>query len=374
VGAGEASMATAADTRLVIAGSRSVQWAASTRALAGWLYGRPILRALLKAVLTVFAVVTLTFFLIRLMPGSPIEVYINTLMSEQGMSYTEAADVVRGKFSVDLNRPVIEQYATFLGNLARGNLGNSLLTEGVPVTALILQYLPWTLFAVGTGLLVSFSVGIALGVLTAYWRNSLLDHVLSSVAAIFASIPDYLIGIMIVVFLGVQLRWVPITQMRGVLSPGVTPGPTLDFLGDMFFHAALPIATYVLAHVGVWMLTMKNSTLTTLGEDYVTVARARGLTDGRITTAYVGRNAVLPLFTQFTISAGFILGGAVFIETIFVYQGLGWQLLKSISARDYPVMQGIVLLITGAVVLGNLAADLLYSRLDPRIGLSGRGA
>jgi peptide/nickel transport system permease protein len=367
-------MATAADTQLVVAAPKSAQWAASGRAFAAWLTAHPALRALLKAVLTVFLVVTLTFFLIRLMPGSPIEVYINTLMSEQGMSYTEAADVVRGKFSVDLNRPMLEQYVVFVGNLTRGDLGNSLLSEGVPVTALILQYLPWTLFAVGAGLVLSFTLGIGLGVLTAYWRNSALDHVLSSIGAVCASIPDYLIGIMIVVFLGVQLRLVPITQMRGVLSPGVSPGPTLDFLGDILFHAALPIATYVLAHVGVWMLTMKNSTLATLGEDYVTAARARGLTDRRITTAYVGRNAVLPLFTQFTISAGFILGGAVFIETIFVYQGLGWLLLKSISSRDYPVMQGIVLLITGAVVVGNLVADLLYSRLDPRIGHSGRSA
>ncbi len=362
--------ATAADTRLVVAETRSAQW----RAWASGFTGNATARAVGKALLTVFAVVTLTFFLIRLMPGNPIEVYINTLVSEQGMSYTEAADIVKGKFSVDLNRPVLEQYVIFMGNLARGNLGNSLLTEGVSATDLILQYLPWTLFAVGLGLFLSFGIGIAFGVLTAYWRNSILDHVLSSIGAVLASIPDYLIGIMIVVFLGVQLRLVPITQMRGAISPGIVPGPTLDFFGDILFHAALPVATYVLAHVGVWMLTMKNSTLATLGEDFVTAARARGLSDGRITTAYVGRNAVLPLFTQFTISAGFILGGSVFIETIFVYQGLGWLLKRSIDTRDYPVMQGIILLITVAVVIANLVADLLYSRLDPRIGRSGNGS
>jgi peptide/nickel transport system permease protein len=360
-------MATAADTRLVVAQTRTAHW----RSFAGWFGHHPFLRAVVKAIVTIFVVVTLTFFLIRLMPGSPIEVYINTLMAEQGMSYAEAADIVRGKFSVDLNRPLLEQYVSFLDSLAHGNLGNSLLSEGVPATDLILQYLPWTLFAVGLGLFLSFGVGIALGVLTAYWRNSIVDHVLSSIGAILASIPDYLIGIMIVVFLGVQLRLVPITQMRGAYSPNMAPNLSLDFIGDMFFHAALPVATYLLAHVGVWMLTMKNSTLATLGEDYVTAARARGLSDGRITTAYVGRNAILPLFTQFTISAGFVLGGAVFIETIFAYQGLGWLLLRSINSRDYPVMQGIVLLITIGVVLANLVADLLYGFVDPRIRRGG---
>jgi peptide/nickel transport system permease protein len=191
------------------------------------------------------------------------------------------------------------------------------------------------------------------------------------VSSVFSSIPDYLIGIMIVVFLGVQLRWLPITQMRGAVTPGITPGLTPQFIGDILFHAALPIATYVLTHVGVWMLTMKNSTLAALEEDYVTAARARGLRDGRITTAYVGRNAVLPLFTQLTISTGFILGGAVFIEYIFVYQGLGWLLLNSINQRDYPVMQGVFTLITIAVVLANFLADLFYSKLDPRIGRAG---
>jgi peptide/nickel transport system permease protein len=363
-------VAAAAETRVVVPRSEGAQRYTFTR-FAGWLYKHPVLRALGKAALTIFVVVTLTFFLIRLMPGSPIEVYINTLVSEQGMSFTEAADVVRGKFSVDLNRPVYEQYLTFLGNLVQGDLGQSLLSEGVPVSDLILSYLPWTIFAVGTGLMISFGVGVGLGVLIAYWRNSAIDHFLSSVGAILASIPDYLIGIMIIVFLGVQLRWLPITQMRGSMTPGIPPGLTPEFFGDILFHAALPIATYVLAHIGVWMLTMKNSTLATLGEDYVTAARARGLSDRRITTAYVGRNAVLPLFTQFAISAGFILGGAVFIETIFVYQGLGWLLLKSVQQRDYPVMQGIILLITGAVVVGNLVADLVYSKLDPRIARGG---
>ena len=144
-------------------------------------------------------------------------------------------------------------------------------------------------------------------------------------------------------------------------------GFMLKFIGDVLYHAILPVTFYVLTTVGSWMLAMKSSTVATLEEDYVTVARARGLPDSRIMTSYVGRNASLPLFTQLAISIGFVVGGSVLIESIFVYQGIGQQLLKAINQRDYPVMQGIFLIIVVSVTFANLLADLLYSRLDPRI-------
>jgi peptide/nickel transport system permease protein len=184
------------------------------------------------------------------------------------------------------------------------------------------------------------------------------------------SVPNYLQAIMIVVFLGVQLGWLPVTSMRGAYSPGVTPALSFEFITDAFFHASLPIATYVLSTIGSWMLIMKSSTLATLDEDYVAAARARGLKDGRITTAYVGRNAVLPLFTQLAIAAGFVVGGSILIEPIFQYQGIGFILRNSVNQRDYPVMQGIFLVVTASVVLANLLADLLYGRLDPRIRIT----
>jgi peptide/nickel transport system permease protein len=135
----------------------------------------------------------------------------------------------------------------------------------------------------------------------------------------------------------------------------------------------MPVATYVLTTMGGWMLTMKSSTIATLDEDYVTAARARGLPDRRIMTAYVGRNAMLPLVTQLAISVGFIVGGSALIENIFVYQGIGKLLIDSINQRDYPVMQAVFLIITIAVILANFLTDLLYSWLDPRIRTSGGG-
>jgi peptide/nickel transport system permease protein len=237
--------------------------------------------------------------------------------------------------------------------------------------SIILSVLPWTLFAVGTGLLLSFVVGIALGLVAAYRRNSLLDHTVSTGGSIISSIPGYLIALLIVLIFGIQLRWIPITQMRGAFSPGITPGFSPAFIGDILFHASLPITVFFLTHIGLWILSMRSATLAALEEDHVTVARARGLSDFRITTAYVGRNAVLPLVSQFAIAAGAVVGGAVIIEQIFVYQGVGLRLVASVNQRDYPLMQGIILMTTVCVIIANLVADLLYSKLDPRIGRAG---
>ena len=322
----------------------------------GGLWGRPITQAILKALLTVYVTSTITFGLIRLMPGSPVEIKIDELMQQSQMSYADAAASASGLFDINLNAPIHEQYFEYLGNLVHGNL---------------LSVLPWTLFAVGTGLLLSFVIGIGLGLIAAYRRNSLLDHAVSTGGSIISSVPGYLIALLIVLIFGIQLRWIPITQMRGAFSPGITPGFTPEFVGDILFHASLPITVFFLTHIGLWILSMRSATLAALEEDHVTVARARGLSDGRITTAYVGRNAVLPLVSQFAIAAGAVVGGAVIIEQIFVYQGVGLRLVASVNQRDYPLMQGIILMTTVCVIIANLVADLLYSRLDPRIGRAG---
>ncbi len=329
------------------------------------------LRRVLKAALTIYLVATLTFFIVRLMPGNPVDVYIHTLISQYGFTYDDAANQAAALFAFNPNEPLLVQYWAYLRALTRGDFGMSLVSPGTPVTSVIMTYLPWTLFSAGLGLLISFLLGIMLGMVMAYQREGVLDHILTAAGSFFQSIPNYLVAIVIVVFFGVQLGWLPITEMRGAYSPGMQPGLNLAFVKDALYHAALPILTYVLTTIGAWMLLMKSSTLSTLEEDYVTVARARGLRDGRIMRSYVGRNAVLPLFTQMAISAGFVVGGSVVIEKIFVYQGIGFILLDAINRRDYPVMQGIFLIITFAVVAANLLADLLYSRLDPRIRVSG---
>lgn len=328
---------------------------------------------LLKTIFTVFVVTTFIFFLIRLLPGNPIQQMVDFLINTQGLSMKEAQDRAASLYAIDLNEPLYSQYLTYLGKTMRGDLGYSLLSQGTPVTAIILKFLPWTIFSVGIGLLISFVVGMGLGMLMAYTRDSWIDHLLTVFASIFSSVPDYLVGLMLIVWLGIQWKLVPIADMRGSLSPNTVIGFTWAFFSDAFFHAALPISTYFITTIGRWMLSMKSSTISTLGEDYVTVAKARGLKDWRITTAYVGRNASLPLFTQLAISIGFVVGGSLLIESIFVYQGIGASLGAAINRRDYTVMQGIFLVITLSVVFANFFADLLYSWIDPRIKLGHQG-
>ena len=339
---------------------------------AGWLQqlaSNYLVGRLLKALLTTFVVITLTFFLIRLLPGNPVEIYINQLVVEYGIPYHEARDQAAALFAIDLNQPMLLQYFDYLGNLLRGNLGNSILSPGTTVAQIIIRFLPWTIFSVGLSLIISFSVGIVLGLVMAYRREGLLDQALTVFASISASVPNYLVAILLVVWLGVQWKVVPIAAMRGSLSPGVTAELSWAFVKDVFFHASLPMLTYVLTTLGTWMLTMKSSTLSVLEEDYITVARAKGLKGNRIVTAYVGRNAALPLFTQLTIAIGFVVGGSLLIEGIFRYQGIGSTLLQSILRRDYPVMQAVFLVITLSVIFANFFADILYSWIDPRIKL-----
>jgi peptide/nickel transport system permease protein len=326
---------------------------------------------LLKAFLTIFIVTTLTFFLIRLMPGNPLDIYISQQLA-QGTPYQDAVQMANSIFQVDLNQPVYVQYLTYLKNLMRGDFGVSIVSASTPVMDIIVRFLPWTLFVVTISLFASFVLGALFGTLMAYKRNSWLDHVLTSFASIITAVPNYVTAMLLVVVLGVTWEVFDVASVRGAYSPGTQPSFSLDFLLDALYHASLPIITYILTTVGNWMLMMKSSTISTLGEDYVNVARARGLSDGRITTAYVGRNAILPLFTTLAISIGFVVGGSTLIESIFQYEGIGLKLGAALTSRDYPVIQAIFIIICTSVVLANVLADLLYSLLDPRIRTEGR--
>jgi peptide/nickel transport system permease protein len=325
-------------------------------------------RVILQGLLTIWAASTFTFFLIRFLPSNPIEVRVNSLM-QQGFTYEEAIRIAEGIVNYDPSRPVHEQYLEYLGNLAQGNLGESITSADVSVNEQVMRYLPWTLLTVGMALLISFGLGTFIGMAMAYWRGSWFDNLMTGIASVFSGIPDYVFAFGIVLLFGVQLQWFNVGEMRGGVDPTIQAGFTWEYIFDVIKHALLPIATYVFATIGVWMLTMKSSTMSVLGEDYIHVAKARGLSEGRVLTAYIGRNALLPLVTRLAINIGMVLSGSVIVEKFFEYPGLGRALSRAIESRDYTTMQGIFLTITISVILSNVLADLMLGALDPRVRL-----
>lgn len=330
-----------------------------------------LLRRLVKALFTIWIVTTITFFVIRAMPGNAVDILIQEL-TMQGVSPDDARNQAAALLNINLDAPAYEQYFEYLNNVVRGDLGKSYRSRGLRVSEMISAVLPWTLFSVGLSLLIAFTLGIVLGTVIAYRHDTWIDHLISNLAATLDAVSQYLIGLLAIVLFGVIWKVVPISEMRGAISPGMEPGFTLEFFADVFSHVKVLLLVYVLSSVGGWILLMKSNTISTLGEDYVTVAKARGLTDFRILTAYVGRNATLPLFTRLAISIGFAVGGALLLEGLFTYRGVGYLLGKAMTDRDYPVMQGVFLVVTIAVVFANLIADYLYGWLDPRIRVAGR--
>jgi peptide/nickel transport system permease protein len=332
-----------------------------------------LFRVILSGLITIWAVTTLTFFMIRQMPGSPFEVAIDGLMTRQSMTYEEAYRAAASIYNFDPDRPVLLQYVDFLGDLLRGNLGLSITRGNTPVLDVILRYLPWTLFCVGLALIISFTLGTIIGLAIGYWRGSWFDNLVTLLASLISGIPDYILALLIILIFGVQLQWFQVGATRGGVDPTISAGFTLEYILSLLQYAALPILIYVLSSVGSWILAMKSSTLGTLGEDYITVAQARGLSQRRILTGYVGRNAMLPLITRLAISVGFVVSGSIIIEEMFQYPGLGRNLFIAIGGRDYTVMQGIFLVITSAVVFSNILSDIAIGWLDPRVRLGDEG-
>lgn len=326
---------------------------------------RWIVKRSIMLLLTVYVVITFTFFLIRLMPGNIIDYLVFTYVME-GTPYEDALIMVSSLIGYNTSAPVGAQYIDYLTNLLRGDLGFSLYYLRVPVIHILARALPWTAFVLSIGLTTSFALGIALGILMAYRRGGILEGTASLFATVMWAVPNYIIGLL---FLFAIAESDPELLLGGAYNLKLAPGFNWPFIASVFYHAALPIATYVITGMGSWMLRMKGSTVSVLGEDYVMAAEARGLKKRRVALSYVGRNAVLPLFTRFTIAIGMMFSGSVLIENIFTYPGIGYYLGFSVTSRDYTVMQGCFLLITSAVVVANFVADLLYSRLDPRIKL-----
>lgn len=307
---------------------------------------------------TLWAAITLNFFVPRLMKGDAVDSY---LARNRGMS-PEAADALRALLGLDSDRTLWQQYADYLAMLARGDLGIA-ITHGLqPVTQVIAGALPWTVGLIGLATVFSFLIGTVGGAFVGWRRGSRLDALIP-VTTFLSTVPYFWIGLMAISVFAVTLGWFPIGKAYGI---GTTPGLSLEFAGQVIRHGALPLATIVVASLGGWMLGMRNMMLTVLDEDYITVAQAKGMPNRRVLWRYAARNAVLPQIQSFALSIGFIVGGAIIVEQVFSYPGVGKMLLDATNAKDYALMQGGFLVIVLAVLIANILADVAYAVLDPR--------
>ncbi|QSO50716.1 ABC transporter permease [Alicyclobacillus curvatus] len=316
----------------------------------------------IAGIIMVLVVASLTFFLVRLMPGDPVAAEYDKLVMN-GMSPTQAMSQVRVMYGFIPHEPLWQQYLHYLGGLLHFNLGQSISYEGVPVLHIILAGAPWTLVLVFTGLLVSFIIGVLAGVIAAVKRSSPVGSILSVTGSLLHGIPQFVMGLLLAYLFATVWAIFP---FGSPYNAEYTPGLNWPFISSIIRHAILPVATYALSSYGGWLLTMKSSVITVLGDDFILASEVRGIKP-RIRTGYIAHNAILPLFTILTLSIGFMFGGSVFIEQIFDYPGLGQLLVTSIGVRDYPLMSGAFLLITVGVIIANIVTDLLYSVIDPRI-------
>lgn len=325
------------------------------------------IKKLLLLVATVFFAMTVTFAVIRVMPGDPVETMAMTMVREQGIDYESAYRQSQAMLNYDPNRPIMEEYVEYIQDLGRGDLGISMVYRA-PVSALVFSALPWTVFIFSSALFISFVFGVLVGMFIAWRRQTLLDPILSIYSSVTGSIPSYILAFIFILIFSVRMGLLP---GRGAYDSAIPPGLTMAYIGSVLTHAILPISSNVVASLGMWGLSMKASAMSVLGEDYITAAKVRGLPNRRIVLSYVGRNAMLPLVTQLAISFAMIFGGSPLIENMFLYPGVGYFLNQAIGRRDYLLMQGMFLIITLAVVSANLLAELLYSVLDPRLRTEG---
>ncbi len=319
---------------------------------------RMIARKLWFYLLTAVLAVTVDFFIPRLMPGNPVEAILAHL---QGQVTQSTIHALEAQYGLDSKTGLWGQYIHYWANMLHGNLGVSTSYYPSTVTSVIRSALPWTLGLVGTATVISFLLGTALGVLVAWRRGTWLDNLLPA-TTFFQAAPYFFVAFLALELFSSRLGWFPSGRAYNQLDfPAFTPG----YIGDVLDHAILPALTIVLCSAAGWILGMRNVMVTTMDEDYVLVAEAKGLPKRRVVW-YAARNAILPSVSGFSIAIGFVVSGALLTEIVFSYPGLGWIMLQAVGSRDYPLLQGIFLIITFAVLIANLAADFVYVFLDPR--------
>ena len=310
--------------------------------------------------LTLWVALTLNFFMPRMMPGNPA---IAMMSKFRGRISGQELATLETIFGVNSGQSLPSQYVHYLGDIFTGNLGTSLYFFPSPVSQVVRGAIFWTLGLVGITTILAFLLGTGVGIVAAWRRGGLMDSVAPPVLVIASAIPYFWVGMMFILIFGVKLQWLPWSGSADITA---TPGWSLDYVGNVLEHAVLPAMALLITTIGTWTLIMRNNMISTLAEDYVRMARAKGLPSSRIMLDYAARNAVLPNLTGFAMSLGFVVGGAILIEYVFNYPGVGYMLLQAVENEDYPLMQALFLLITVAVLVAILLADIATAVFDPR--------
>jgi peptide/nickel transport system permease protein len=321
-----------------------------------------LLRKLLFYVAACWAALTLNFVIPRLMPGNPVDLMLSKLATKGPVTPTTRT-AIEALLGTDSDSSLWRQYVTYLHHLASGDLGISIAYFPTPVSSVIGQTLPWTVGLIGLAAVISFAIGILLGRAAGWRRGSWIDNLIPF-TTMLQSVPYFWLALLLLFLLSSTWSIFPLNGGYDVYS--VTPGWSISFVRSVLYHGALPALTIVLSSIGGWMLGMRNMMVSTLSEDYILTAEAKGLTPRRIRSRYAARNAVLPSVSGFAISLGFVVAGSIVTEAVFSYPGIGSALLLAVGNNDYALMQGVFLIITLAVLGANLLVDLLYGFIDPR--------
>jgi peptide/nickel transport system permease protein len=320
--------------------------------------GRYLGRKLVQAFVTIIAIVILNFLMFRMMPGSP-----ERLLIKNPNLTAEAIAATRARWGLD--KPLIpDQLVSYIAATATGDLGYSFFYRGLPVTDAVGESVGPTVLLIGLGEIIAIAVGLFIGAYSGWRRGGIVDRVGNGASLILYSMPYFVIGMPLIIVFAAGLHWFPTS---GMISPSADGQPLGTWLFDLARHLTLPLTAVSLGLIGGYSILMRAAVIETRSEDYITTARAKGLTDARILGAHAVPNALLPMVTLIAINLGYVIAGAITAEIVFNWPGLGTLTVNALNARDYPVLQGIFLLVAISVVIANLLADLVYGFLDPRV-------
>lgn len=333
------------------------------------MYGEYVLRRLGTMLLVIFLAISINFLLPRLMPGDPVEAQLNQLMATGGgvSDITAMVESYRARFGLD--QPLLSQYFAYWQSIFRLDLGVSLAAYPEKVTDAIAGGLPWTLGLLGFATLVSFLVGSLLGGLMGWPRTPKALRIFGNGVVVLSSVPYFLVGMILLYVFAIVLRWFP---AGGGIPFGLQLGFNWPTVSAVLWHATLPAISIIAAEIGAWALGMRGMLVSVLGDDYIALADAKGLKPGRIFLRYGMRNALLPQLTKLALALGHIVSGAILVEVIFSYPGIGFRLYQAIQSKDYFVIQGIVLLLSVSIAIAMFILDLIYPLIDPRITAKGK--